>query len=70
MHVVVVWFETGDDTHRVFGAWHIEGVYSTFNEAKAVWRAIETGTYDSYKPWEGYYERFERCDIIGLEVVR
>lgn len=68
VYLVVVRYTTGNTFGTIHGAWHIEGIYPDAAQAAIACRKIEDGTYQGYKPWDGYFERLENVDIRQFDV--
>lgn len=68
VYLVSVRFTDGDTFGRREGAWYLEGIYSTPEQAAEVEKAIREKTYEGYKPWEGYFETLQDVEIHKLLV--
>lgn len=66
-YLAVVRYSTGDTFGHTDGAWHIVGAANSVKKAEEMLQ-IALNSKDSYKPWEGYFERFERTEIERLIV--
>lgn len=66
VYLAVVRYSTGDTFGRTNGAWHLVGLAKNSREAQEMLDAALNGT--GWKPWEGYFERFESTEIHSLEV--
>jgi len=66
-YLAVVRYSTGDTFGHTNGAWYVVDIAPTYKEAEKILdRAINE---KGYKPWEGYFERFECTEIHTMEVV-
>lgn len=68
LYLAVVIYSTGSTFGHTEGAWHVVGLAPTYQVAEAM-LDIALNNKDSYKPWEGYFERFTSADIHKLDVV-
>lgn len=68
VHLVWVRYETGSTFGRSLGRWYIIGVYQTADEANDIKESIDSDSYKGYKPWVGYFERFESCETQEFRV--
>ena len=73
LYLAVVRYTTGDTFGTSYGRWHIVGIAPKYEIAAAMLeealKPADKGDYKNYKPWEGYFERFEDTEIHTLEVV-
>src|SRR5574342_1351554 len=67
-YTVIVRYETGDTFGYSTGNWYLVGVYKNLDEAFEIKEKIQNATYEGYKPWIGYFERFESVEIHTLAV--
>lgn len=68
IYVVYVRYRTGDTFSYINGVWKIIGVYNNKEDAKKIQESIKNNTYDGYKPWEGFFEILESCEIEEMVV--
>lgn len=66
LFITVVRYTTGCTFGQTLGEWHIEGCYTSAEEAFKVKSSIETDKYEGYKPWDGYFEKLEKVDVCVL----
>lgn len=66
LFLCVVRYETGDSFGRTYGAWHLVGLAPTYEIAKLTLEQHMKS--DAYKPWQGYFERFQDTEIHELTV--
>lgn len=66
IYVVYVRYTTGCTFGTTYGSWYIVETFDNIEDAKTLNDSIDNDTYDGYKPWKGYFERFESC---GIEVM-
>lgn len=73
LFLAVVRYSTGDTFGHTTGAWSVVGVAPTYQIASLMLeealKPAKEGDYKNYKPWEGYFESFERTEIHELSVV-
>ena len=69
LYLAVVRYTTGDTFGTSYGHWHIVDVAPTYEIASAMLEEALKPSVKGYKPWEGYFERFEGTEIHTLEVV-
>jgi len=65
--LLVVRYDTGDTFGRTYGAWHAEGICLP-NAAERLAHSIENGSYEGYKPWEGYFEGYRGVELHTFKV--
>lgn len=65
VYLVVVRYKTGDTFGSSYGNFHFYSVRATKEEAEQDRMDINAprGVKDSYRPWEGYFERLEEVEI-------
>lgn len=66
-YLAVVRYSTGDTFGHTEGAWHIVDAAFSYEEAEKVLQHALSAA-NTYKPWEGYFERFEKTEIHELIV--
>lgn len=59
IYVVLVRYKDGDSFGSSYGNGHIEGIYSSEDEAQKIVESIRNKTYTKniYVPWEGYFNK-------------
>lgn len=68
--VVFVRYTTGCTFGRITGCGHVVAVVASKWRAEDIASQVRDGRYRGYKPWEGYFESFELCDIKEMVVER
>ena len=68
IYVVYVRYGDGGTFAYTHGYWTIVNVFKTRKEAEALQESIEDKTYKGYKCWEGYFPRFECCEVQPMVV--
>ena len=68
LYCVIVRYGTGDTFGHTNGAWHIEGCYTTPEEAATIEDTINNDTYKAkntygYLPWCGHFEKLLRVEV-------
>jgi len=66
LFLVVFRFQTGDSYGITDGSFHLAGLARTHKEAELLGEKIFNDPKE-YKPWEGYFERFEEIEIYELQ---
>lgn len=69
LYLAVVRYSTGDTFGHTEGAWHIVDVCDSYKAAHDLLEEEIKPSTKGYKPWEGYFERFERTEIHELFLV-
>lgn len=59
-------YQTGGTFATTHGAWHIVGLSETRKGAEKLIKNALEGF--GYKPWEGYFERFEDSEVHVLPI--
>ena len=67
LYVVIVRYSSGGTFGTSHGHWHVIGAYKTYIQAMKVEKTIPD-KYKGDKPWEGYFESFEKVGIERLDV--
>lgn len=72
LHLAVVRYQDGNTFGTSHGNWHILGLYGSEEEAAAALEVAKVpakdGDYGNYRPWEGYFNRWEDGEIHVLSV--
>jgi len=69
LYLAVIRYSTGDTFGHTTGAWHIVGAAPTYKIAELMLNeALNSSKENTYKPWEGYFERFENTEVHKLDL--
>lgn len=70
VHVVYVRYSTGGTFSHSRGCGTLVGVFADYNVAIDTMNQIRDGKFKGYRPWEGYFERFEDVCLDTQVVVK
>jgi hypothetical protein len=65
LYLAVIVYSDGSTFGRTDGHHYIVGAYPTRDDASAA--ANKAVTEADYKPWEGYFSRFQGTEVIALD---
>lgn len=63
VYLVIVRYTTGDTFGYTTGQWNIPLTTLDQDKADRICESIKDNSYPGYKPWDGYFERLESCEI-------